>query len=230
MSNKLKLSASVMCANLLNLEQDLDLLYEGGFDYLHFDIMDGHFVPMIGLGSFFLRQIVNNCPIPVEAHLMVDDPEKYINEVVDSGANTVIFHIEAQKDIYKIIHDAKKKYNIRIGIALRPFTPLYKVVPILKYIDLVLLMAYSPGTTGQKPMYDFDKRIEKLKELIVKNDKKNIDIAIDGGLNIKNLQKYKRSGANLFIFGNSGLFIKDRELKNQIKLIRRTLNTSHNSK
>lgn len=224
MSNKLKLSASIMCANLLNLERDLDLLYKEGFDYLHFDMMDGHFVPMIGLGSFFLRQIVNNCPIPVEIHLMVDDPGKYINEVVDSGANTVIFHIETQKDIYEIIHNAKKKYNIRIGIALRPFTPLYNITPILKYIDLVLLMAYSPGTTSQEPIYDFDKRIEKLKELMIKNDKKNIDIAIDGGLNIKNIQKYKRRGANLFIFGNSGLFVKDRELKNQIELIKRNLN------
>ena len=230
MSNKLKLSASVMCANLLNLEQDLDLLRKGGFDYLHFDMMDGHFVPMIGLGSFFLRQITDNCPIPVEVHLMVDNPEKYISEVVDAGANTVIFHIETQKDIYKIIHDAKKKYNIRIGIGLSPFTQLHRVVPILKYIDLILLMAYSPGTTGQDPVYDFDDRIEELKELLIKNDKKNIDIAIDGGININNMQKYKSKGANLFVLGNSGLFVKGKELKNQIELIKRTLNTAHSSK
>ena len=224
MSNKLKLSASVMCANLLNLEKDLNLLYRGRFDYLHFDIMDGHFVPMIGLGSFFLRQITNNCPIPVEVHLMVDDPEKYISEIVDAGADTIIFHIETQKDVYKIIHDAEEEHNIRIGIALRPFTPLYNIIPILKYIDLILLMAYSPGTTGQKPIYGFDKRIEELKELTVKNDKKNIDIAIDGGLNIKNIRKYKSSGANLFIFGSSGLFVKDRDLKSQIVLVKRNLN------
>jgi len=219
-----KLCASVICANLLNVKRDLDILEEEGFDYLHFDIMDGHFVPRLGLDLNLLEQITKTYSIPVEVHLMVDNPGKYIEKVVKAGVSAVVFHLEAGTDINNIIYSIKKYKNIKIGLALKPETPINIIIPYLGLIDIILLMAYPPGTFGEKPINSFSDRIKNLKKLLVKYKKENIDIAIDGGVTIKNLKSYLDSGVSMFIFGTAGLFIEGIDIRDQIKLIKKTLN------
>ena len=222
MNRKIILSASLICADLLNLERDLRILSQKGFDYIHFDMMDGHFVPRLGLGTFFLEQVVKKQPIPVDVHLMVSDPTRYIGEIAEAGASIITFHYESGKDIYQVI-ERIKKYNIKAGIALRPFTPFSLIVPFIDYLDLVLLMAYSPGTRGQKPIANFLGRIKELRELLIERDRENIDIAVDGGVSEDKLQIFKNNGANFFIFGTSGLFMPGIPLETQIDKIRKIL-------
>jgi len=218
-----KLCASVICTDLLNVKKDLDILESEGFDYLHFDIMDGHFVPRLGLDMNLLGQITKKYSIPVEVHLMVDNPSKYIEEVVKAGVSAVLFHFETEMDIRNVIYSIKKYKNIKIGIALKPETSINTISPYLDLIDIILLMAYPPGTLGKKPIDSFSDRIKNLKKLLLEYKKENIDIAVDGGVTIKNLKSYLDSGANMFIFGTSGLFIEGIDLREQIRLIKKTL-------
>ena len=161
-------------------------------------------------------------PIPVDVHLMVSDPTKYIDEIAEAGASIITFHYESGKDIYQVI-ERIKKYNVKAGIALRPFTPFSFIVPFIDYLDLVLLMAYSPGTRGQKPIANFEGRIKELRELLIEHNREHIDIAVDGGVSEDKLQIFKSNGANFFIFGTSGLFMPGITLEAQIDNIHEIL-------
>jgi len=222
MARSIKLSASLICADLFNLQEDLSILRQGGFDYIHFDVMDGHFVPGIGLGTFFLRQIASRQPLLVDVHLMVTDPVQYIAEIADAGASTVTFHYETGKDIYRTI-DCIQNRKMKAGIALRPFTPLCHIEPLLDYLDMILLMAYSPGTTGQSPVQDFEGRVAALDELLGQRGQEHIDIAVDGGVSEESIPKLAKRGANFFVFGTSGLFMPDRNLDEQVNRIQKII-------
>ena len=218
MATRIKLSASLICANLLNLEKDLSILRQGGFDYIHFDMMDGHFVPRIGLDAFFLRQIASGQPMPVDVHLMVTDPVRYVDEIADAGGSIVTFHYETGQDIYRTIHCIRNR-DMKAGIALRPFTPLSHIEPFIDYLDMILLMAYSPGTTGQSPIRDFEGRVAALAELLGQRGQEHIDIAVDGGVSEESISKLAKKGATFFVFGTSGLFMPGRKLDEQIDRI-----------
>jgi len=222
MTRSIKLSASLICADLLNLQDNLSTLQQGGFDYIHFDMMDGHFVPRIGLGTFFLRQITSKQPMPVDVHLMVVDPIQYISVIADAGASMVTFHYETGKDIYRIIGCIHNQ-NMKAGIALSPFTPLCHIESLLDYLDMILLMAYSPGTTGQNPVRDFEGRVGTLDGLLQKCGKNQIDIAVDGGVSEESIPKLAKQGANFFVFGTSGLFMPDRSLDEQVGRIKQII-------
>jgi ribulose-phosphate 3-epimerase len=222
MGRPVKLSASLICADLLNLGYELSVLHRGGFHFIHFDMMDGHFVPRIGLGTFFLRQITGNQPLPVDVHLMVSDPVRYIDELADAGAAIVTFHLETGKDVYQIV-DRIRKRGMKVGIALQPFTALCLIEPFIEYLDLILLMAYSPGTTGQAPVARFGERIEEVDALLGKRGLHSVDIAIDGGVSEDSILQYGKRGANFFILGTSGLFIPGRTREEQIGRIQAIL-------
>ncbi len=223
MNRRIKLSASLICADLLNLESDLSIIHQKGFDYIHFDVMDGHFVPGIGLGTFFLEQLTAGQPVPVDVHLMVSDPQKYIDEIAKAGASIITFHYETGTDIYRTLQKIKK-HNIKAGIALRPFTPLSSILTFIEYLDMVLLMAYSPGISGQEPVPNFERRIKELNDILDRRGLQDIDIAVDGGVSEDILQKLRINGANFFVFGNSGLFIPGKKLESQIEIIDKILN------
>jgi ribulose-phosphate 3-epimerase len=220
MGRSIKLSASLICADLLNLQRDLSILEKGGFHYIHFDMMDGHFVPRIGLGASFLRQITGGQSLPVEVHLMVADPVRYIAEIAEAGATMISFHYETGTDIYRTV-SCIKDCGMKAGIALRPFTPLCHIEPLLDYLDMVLLMAYSPGTTGQSSAQNFGTRVGALHELLQQRGREQVDIAVDGGVSEEVIPKFAKQGANFFVFGTSGLFMPDRDLEQQVGTIQR---------
>ena len=144
MQRRIKLSASIICADLLNLERDIRILQQKGIDFLHFDMMDGHFVPRIGLGTFFLKQLSSSQSLPVEAHLMVSAPGKYVDELADAGAAMITGHHESAPDIPTVL-DRIKQREVKTGVALHPETPISVVEPYVDLLDLILLMAYAPG-------------------------------------------------------------------------------------
>ena len=221
-----KLSASIMCANLLRLEEDLRILGEAGFDSLHFDMMDGHFVPEIGFGVFFLEQLTTARTLPVDVHLMVTDPQRFIEPLADAGAALVSVHCEADGDLQNTLRRIRGR-NMKAGLAMRPDTPLETLVPHLELLDLVLLMAYPPGVRNQKAEPDFERKIRGLAELLEQRGSTGIDIAVDGGVSLDLMATYRQAGSNYFILGSSGLFLRGVALAEQIRRIRTGLSLPH---
>jgi ribulose-phosphate 3-epimerase len=221
-ARRLKLSASIMCANLIDLGRDMSELERKGFDYLHFDLMDGRFVPEIGLGVALLEQISRAGSLPVDAHLMVTDPECFVDPLISAGASLICLHCESHGDIPRLLSKIRGQ-GVLTGLALRPETNLAAVLPSLDVLDLVLLMAYAPGMRNQKPVPEFERRILQMRALADAHDRRDVDIAVDGGVSLAHLPSYRDSGATFFIFGTAGLFIPNTSLADQVDRIRATL-------
>jgi ribulose-phosphate 3-epimerase len=221
---ELKLSASIMCANLMNLEADFETLEEKGFDYLHFDMMDGHFVPEIGLGIFFLEQVTKYTHLPVDVHLMVTDPIQYIDPLARAGASLISVHLETDRDVTPLLMRISN-YGLKTGLALKPETPVSSLMPYLGVIDLVLLMAYAPGIRNQIPEPGFELKIHELSKLLDAHGRDTTDIAVDGGVSVERMTVYRDSGANFLILGSSGLFIPNTRLSEQIDCVKKALSS-----
>jgi ribulose-phosphate 3-epimerase len=217
-----KLSASVMCANFLNLGADMINLKRQGIGFLHFDIMDGHFVPEVGLGIFILEQITRAGQLPVDVHLMVTDPGRYIDPLIGAGASLICIHQEVEEDVPRLLGKIRKQ-GCKAGLALRPETNLASAIPALDALDMVLLMAYAPGIRNQKAVLGFERRIGETLGLLARHNRLATDIAVDGGVSLAHLRTYSEAGANFFILGSSGLFIPGTELPEQIDRIKRIL-------
>ena len=216
---KVKLSASIMCADIMNLAADLKTLKQKRFDYLHFDLMDGHFVPEVGLGLFVLEQITRSQRLPVDVHLMVSDPHRFLTPLREAGASLISIHCESGEDTERLLRLIRRQ-GMKAGVALKPETSLDSLRPFLDLIDMVLLMAYAPGTRNQKATLGFDRRIRELARLLDGHGKGAVDIAVDGGVSEALMKRYREAGANFFILGSTGLFIPGTSLAEQADRVR----------
>ena len=181
---KVEVSASILSANFLELEKDILDVFEGGSKYLHFDVMDGHFVPNISFGPYILSQISKKHLLINDVHLMISDPLKYVDEFIKSGADIVTFHYESYDDetkIYQLI-DKIKSNHVKVGISIKPKTEVEKIIKFLPLVDLVLVMSVEPGFGGQKFMGDSLIKIKQLDELRKENNFTYL-IEVDGGIN-----------------------------------------------
>ncbi|HZY82409.1 MAG TPA: ribulose-phosphate 3-epimerase [Cyclobacteriaceae bacterium] len=217
-----KLSVSFICADLFEMKNDLDEMHAQGVDYIHFDMMDGHFVPRLGSGTYFMKQLTQRQPIPVEVHLMVDDPAAHIESVAEAGASMVTFHVESGKDEFNIVRKIRK-HGMKAGVALRPYTPIRSIEPLLYDIDLVLLMAFSPGILGQTTMSAFNERVTECRKFLDQHGRKDVDISVDGGVKLNNIAALRSAGVNIFVLGNSGLFLPGVVIKDQLQKIRSSI-------
>lgn len=218
-------SASVMCANLARLEDDLVALEQGGIDELHFDIMDGTFVPNYTLGFDFIKAAKACTPnVHCNAHLMIEKPERYIERFVEAGCDSLTVHVEtcphAQRTIAQI-RDA----GASPGIALNPATPLTKLQYLLPYVDRVLVMTVDPGYAGQKIIQSSFERVRILSENI-RYHEYNAKIEVDGNINVENAARLARFGAEIFVLGTSSVFLgQDTELGENLKTFREEVET-----
>jgi len=218
-----KLSASVICADHLNLIDDLQECHTHGIDQFHFDVMDGNYVPRFGLYPEILAKVKEKFSIPVDVHMMISDPEKYIELFANNGADIYTFHVETTKHPTRLI-DKIIKNKMKPGIAINPATPASTIKELIGLVDYVLLMMIDPGVLGS-PIYDFvyDK-ITEIKFLFVQKNMKNYTIQIDGGVNLNSIVKLVSSGANNLVCGNSTIFRKfENSIENQIKLVRKLI-------
>ena len=202
--NKMICSASVMCADLLHLGDDLKALEAAGCEELHFDIMDGLFVPNITLGFDIIKAAKRGCRLPCSAHLMITHPEKYIERFVEAGADTVIIHVET------CIHAQRALTQIRNagaspGIALNPATPLSKIDYLLEYVDRVLLMTVDPGYAGQTMIPGAFDRVRVLKK-VLDHREANVKIEVDGNITVHNAALLSKAGAGIFVLGTASVF------------------------
>jgi ribulose-phosphate 3-epimerase len=207
----IKISASLDCANYLDLLSDIRKLEEGGVNMLHLDIMDGHFVPNYALGTNLLRKLRPQTNLLFDVHFMTSNPEVSIPIFADLGADIITFHVETTSRLHQMVSSIKN-LGKKAGLALNPSTPPDILEYIFPYIDMVLVMTVDPGFVGQKFVPEVVKKVQIIKNLIDSRHL-NIDIAVDGGIGEKTVPLLKKAGANVFIAGTSSIFSGKDEIK-----------------
>lgn len=213
-----KISASVMCADFLRLEETIKELELCKVDFLHFDIMDGHFVPNFTMGPDMLKSIRRITNLPFDTHLMVYEPEKYIETFIDAGSNLVVIHTEACVHLHRTI-DLIKKHGAKAGVAINPATPLSNLDYILDEVYMVLIMAVDPGFAGQVMIPNSINKIRDLKKKI--NDMNlNVYIQVDGNVSFENAPKMVSAGADILVAGTSSIFHRDVTITEGVKRLR----------
>ena len=195
------LSPSILSADFTVLGDELKAIDEAGSEYIHIDVMDGIFVPSISYGMPVIKSIRKATKKVFDVHLMITEPERYINEFVESGADIITFHVEATKDPGKVIDMIHEK-GLKAGISVKPKTPLEAIEPYLEKIDMLLIMSVEPGFGGQAYIEGSTEKIRAAREM-VKAHGLNTDIQVDGGINLQNLPEVLEAGANIIVAGSS---------------------------
>ena len=213
---KKKLSASLMCADLLNLEDAIKELEKAGIDYLHIDIMDGAFVPNITLGFDLINSIKKVTGIPLDIHMMVNEPSLFIDRMELTENDIVCVHYESEKHIHRTLEAIKRK-GCKAGLAINPQTPVEIIEPLIEYIDMLLVMTVSPGFAGQKISLGAGRKVEKARRLLNEWGYSATEIEVDGNISLENGKKMSDCGANIFVLGTSSLFLKNKALSDAAK-------------
>lgn len=195
------LSPSLLSADFSKLADELQFIETHGGDWVHIDVMDGHFVPNLTFGAPVIKSIRKCSKLPFDVHLMVEKPEAFVTDFAKAGANSFTFHIEASTHIDRLISDIKA-HGMKAGISIVPSTPISILEHILPLIDIVLVMSVNPGFGGQKLLPYCLKKVSELKEIKRKNDM-NFLISIDGGVNAENIENVKNAGADIIVSGSA---------------------------
>ena len=219
---KIQIAPSLLSANFAYLADDIKKCEEGGADILHFDSMDGHFVPNITIGPMLVAAVKGVTNLPVSCHLMIDNPDKYIQDFIRQGANYVSVHVENNNHIHRTL-SLIRELNAKPGLALNPATPLEFAFEAADYCDFILLMAVNPGFGGQSFITSFLKRAEKLRNFLDNNGLNNVEIEVDGGVKTGNIESICQAGANILVSG-TGVF--DGNIAENIKLLKRNAEKS----
>lgn len=195
------LSPSILAADFANLGEQIAIVEQAGAQYLHFDVMDGSFVPNISFGMPVLKSLRGHTNLMLDVHLMIQDPARYISQVADCGADIITVHAEACADLDYAV-DLIKQRDLLAGVALNPATPLTELHYILPRVDMVLVMTVNPGRGGQKLIPYTLGKVRDLKEMIDREGLKT-DIEVDGGINFKTLESALDAGANIIVAGSA---------------------------
>jgi ribulose-phosphate 3-epimerase len=198
---------SVLAADFTKLASELDLINRSNADWLHVDIMDGRFVPNISFGMFVVEAIKKLSTKPLDVHLMIVEPEKYIESFRKAGAEVITVHYEACPHLHRTIQQIRDT-GAKAGVALNPHTPVSVLEDVLENLDLVCLMSVNPGFGGQKFIYQTLLKIQKLKEMITNINAATL-IEIDGGVGLQNAEAILQAGADVLVAGNSVFGAKD---------------------
>ena len=215
---KIKISPSILSADFSQLGNEIKRLEEGGADFIHVDVMDGHFVPNLTIGPPVIKALKKNCSMKFDVHLMISPVHKYIKAYSDAGADIITIHPEATEDLLESISkikDLKKK----VGVSLNPKTKVDVIKDYLDKIDLVLIMSVNPGFGGQKFMPEVLEKIKELKKIQNKHNLK-FDIEIDGGINFENSKIAIEAGANILVSGTTIFKSNNGDIKKNIDLLK----------
>ena len=214
----IKISPSILSADFSKLGNEIQDLEKAGADFIHIDVMDGHFVPNITIGPEVINKLRKYTSLPFDVHLMISPVDNFIKNFVDAGADIITIHPEATNDLVSSIKKIKS-YNIKAGVSLNPKTLVDKVLPVLNSIDLVLIMSVNPGFGGQTFIKETLKKIKILRK-IIDSKKFKTQIEIDGGINFKNGKMAKEAGADILVSGTTIFKENKGNLKKNIQLLK----------
>ena len=218
MSSIIKISPSILSADFSKLGEEIINLEKAGADYIHIDVMDGHFVPNITIGPEVIKRLRPITKLVFDVHLMITPVDNFIKDFAEAGADIITFHPEATKNLSNTI-ELIKSFGKKVGVSLKPESPISLIESCLEELDLILIMSVNPGFGGQKFMPEVLDKMKKLKE-IVDHRKLEIDIEIDGGINFENSQKAKNCGANILVSGSTIFKENKGDLKKNIQTLR----------
>ena len=214
-----KIAPSILSADLACLADEVKQVIEAGADWIHVDVMDGHFVPNITIGPVVIKALKKVVSIPLDVHLMIENADQYLDAFIEAGADILTVQAEACTHLHRTVHAIKER-GIRPGVALNPATPLESLAYILPDIDLVMIMTVNPGFGGQEFIPAMLPKIERLKGIITKQ-KLTVEIEVDGGIKVENIGEVARRGGDIFVAG-SGIF-GARDRKEIIKKMRKEI-------
>ena len=214
----IKISPSILSADFSKLGSEIKDLEKAEADLIHIDVMDGHFVPNITIGPEVIKKLRKYTSLPFDVHLMIAPVDNFIKSFAEAGADIITIHPEATNDLISTIEKIKL-YNKKVGVSLNPETPVEKVLPVLKLIDLVLIMSVNPGFGGQKFIKETLEKVKILRKAIDTNKLKT-QIEIDGGINFENAISAKEAGVDILVSGTTIFKENEGDLKKNIKLLR----------
>ena len=214
----IKISPSILSADFSKLGSEIQNLEKAGADFIHIDVMDGHFVPNITIGPEVIYKLRKYTSLPFDVHLMIAPVDNFIKDFADAGSDIITFHPEATQDVSKTI-DLIKNEKKKVGISLKPKSKIDLIENYLSEIDLVLIMSVEPGFGGQKFMPEVLSKTKILKK-IIKEKNLNVDIEIDGGINFENCTLAKEAGANILVSGTTVFKSNNGDIKKNINLLK----------
>lgn len=204
MMHQLKIAPSLLSCDFSNLETEVKNCERFGADILHVDVMDGHFVPNITIGPLIVKAIRPHSSLPIDCHLMITNPDNYIDDFADAGADYISVHAEVCNHLHRTLSKIKER-NCKAGVVLNPITPLQYAFDAAEYCDFILLMSVNPGFGGQSFIPSFLDKCRTLRDYLDSNGLSHVEIEVDGGVKIDNIKQVVDAGANMIVSG-SGLY------------------------
>ncbi|MCM3622688.1 ribulose-phosphate 3-epimerase [Brevibacillus borstelensis] len=197
-----KIAPSILSADFARLGEEIRDVERGGADWIHVDVMDGHFVPNITIGPLIVDAIRPVTKLPLDVHLMIEEPDRYIPQFAKSGADWITVHQEACRHLHRTIHLIKEQ-GVKAGVVLNPATPITTIEPMLGDLDMVLLMTVNPGFGGQKFIHSVVPKIRELRRMLDERGLGHVEIEIDGGVNAETARLCEEAGATVLVAGSA---------------------------
>lgn len=223
MNQPIKLSPSILTADFGHLAQQIEVAEKGGADYIHLDVMDGNFVPNISFGPMLVSAVRQVTTLPLDVHLMVHEPDRYLADFKAAGADILTVHVEACLHLHRTLQNVLS-LGCKVGVALNPATPIEMVREVLPYVDQVLVMTVNPGFGSQKFIETMTSKVRRMRHLL-REFNPTCDIEVDGGIHLHNIGDLVSHGANVMVVG-SAVFNSDDTVANNIAALRSAINAA----
>lgn len=217
-----EISASMMCADLMHLKDTISVFEQQKIEYLHIDIMDGKFVPNLGLGVDYVKSLRALTNIPMDIHLMVEAPEEKVDWLGITNKDQVSIHYESTVHVNRVLEKAHK-YGCKVMLAINPATSIYAIEESLEYIDGINVLMVNPGFAGQKMVLSCVKKVEKIKRFLYEKDFPHLSIEVDGNISCESAKMLRSLGADTFVAGTSSIFERGVVSKEKIKYLRQAI-------